>query len=132
MRGAVIGHLQGCNLMLRHDAAFSDRALLPHPAGIRFGDLTFTEPVPLDTAVYAPASIGIYVLLAPDPTWSPRYFQPVYFGEFGMPGAAQMTAEEQSRCLRVAAGKTLYVAVCSVPPHFAVQVTRIKNELIRQ
>jgi len=52
------------------------------PAGIRFNDCVFSEPVSLrDWA--PPSCAGVVVVLAHDPAWSPRPFRPLYFGEFG-------------------------------------------------
>ena len=52
------------------------------PAGIRFNDCVFSEPVRASEWV-PPACGGIVALIAHDPHWSPRPYRPLYFGEFG-------------------------------------------------
>jgi hypothetical protein len=56
--------------------------LLPKPApqGISFCDVLFSEPVRLDFALRAKAS-GIYAILVPDSTSSPRPYRAIYFGQ---------------------------------------------------
>ena len=52
------------------------------PPGLRFNDSVFSEPVPF-AAWAPPACAGILVILRHHPQWSPKPFQPLYFGAFG-------------------------------------------------
>ena len=130
----MVANLQGRNLTIRYEAVFHtfSRALPPHASGIRFADFVFSEPIQVEYAICPVASAGIYVLLISDPTWSPRQFQPVYFGEFGVNGQPQMSTAEQMRCLRIASGRSSYLAVHAVPLQHASEVSRVKQELIHQ
>src|SRR5712664_388027 len=83
-------------------------------AGIRFSDYVFTEPIPLDRLLLPSHSTGVYAVLMPDPTWAPRDFQPLFFGEFAN-GHCSITAAELSWWYRAAAGKSLYIAVLAIP-----------------
>lgn len=61
--------------------------LTPAPTqnGIRWNplpELLFTEPVHFGTQ-WVPTVQGIYAIMAPADTWSPRKFRPLYFGEAG-------------------------------------------------
>ena len=53
--------------------------------GIVFGGRRFSEPHPIPVTAVAglPDQAGLYVVLAPDATWGPRPFRPIYFGESG-------------------------------------------------
>jgi hypothetical protein len=50
------------------------------PAGIRFKDYLFSEPVPL-AGWHAPDCAGIAVILARNPQWGPKPLQPLSFGD---------------------------------------------------
>jgi hypothetical protein len=50
------------------------------PAGIRFKDYIFSEPVPL-AGWHAPDYAGIAVVLARNPHWGPKPLQPLSFGD---------------------------------------------------
>lgn len=119
--------------MLRHEAGFivTNRVVVTPQFGIRFGDVIFGEPTLMDGGMY-PASGGIYVLLTPDPTWTPRPFQPLYFGEFGIAGELQISPEKQLRCLRVAAGRNLFIAAHAMPLRQGSHFGSLKTDLIRQ
>jgi hypothetical protein len=49
---------------------------------ITFNNFTFTEPIPL-TQWNPPNQAGVYVILVPDSTASPKPFRAIYFGEAG-------------------------------------------------
>lgn len=52
------------------------------PAGIRFNDFLFADPVPLSNW-RPPGCAGIVAILASNPQWAPKPLQPLYFGVFG-------------------------------------------------
>ena len=105
---------------------FSPRML----SGIRFADYIFTDPTPIHRCTFPARSIGIFVVLVPDPTWGPWHLQPLYVGQFGPDGESEMTVMEQILCLRAAAGKPLYVASYALPMEHAFELSRIKRELL--
>jgi hypothetical protein len=107
-----------------------NRFLSETPVGIRFGDYVFSEPAPLGRFSVPPRSAGLYVILMPDPSWGPWQLQPLFFGEYGGLCAAQMSPAQQICCLRVAAGRTLYAAMCAVPQQYGREVSHIRKELI--
>src|SRR5678815_1284438 len=74
--------------------------------GIRFADYVFTHPVPLGRFALPLQSAGLYVILMPDPNWGPWRFQPLYFGEFGFQRRADLSAAQQTCCLKVAGGRS--------------------------
>lgn len=52
------------------------------PAGIRFNDYLFTDPVSFSS--WRPSGCGgIVAILGRNPQWAPKALQPLYFGEFG-------------------------------------------------
>src|SRR5215470_17764770 len=101
-------------------------------SGIRFGDYLFSYPVPLGHFTPPLRSAGLYVILMPDSTWGPWHFQPLYFGEFGFQRQAQMSAAQQTFCLKVAGGRVLYCALCVLPNQQGWQISGIKKELIER
>jgi hypothetical protein len=52
------------------------------PAGLRFNDCLFTEPVPI-AIWHPPGCAGIVTVLLCNPQWGPKPFQPVYVAAFG-------------------------------------------------
>jgi hypothetical protein len=52
----------------------------PVVQGIRYGDLTFTEPRLFAPALIAPIQ-GIYAIVVPDIAYKPRQFRLLYLGE---------------------------------------------------
>jgi hypothetical protein len=102
------------------------------PVGIRFGNYVFSPPAPLGRFSLPPRAEGLYVVMMPDPTWGPWHLQPLFFGEFGGQRQPWMSHTQQICCLKVAAGRSLYIAVCTVPRHRGWQVSQIKKELIEQ
>ena len=101
-------------------------------SGIRFVDYVFGEPLPFSICSVPPHMTGIYVVLVPDPTWRPRQFQPIFFGVFDGHRQCQLSAVEYTACLRIAAGKGLYVATYNLPPLCGpAESDRIRRELIQ-
>ena len=98
--------------------------------GIRFADYLFSHPVPLGRFALPLRSAGLYVILMPDPTWGPWHFQPLYFGEFGFQRQADISAAQQTCCLKVAGGRSLYVALHEMPHQPGWQISQIKKQLI--
>src|SRR5262245_39462382 len=99
-----------------------NRLLSGVSAGVRFGNYVFSQPVPLGPFSLPPGSAGLFVVMMPDPTWGPLHLQPLFFGEFGGQREAWMSHTQQISCLKVAAGRTLYVALFTVPQHRGWQV----------
>ena len=91
-------------------------------AGIRFGNYFFSEPVPLG-GYASPEPSGLFAVLVPDPTWAPRPFQPLFFGEFSGAGP---TRDDYLCWLRAAAGRHLYAAASRAP-----QGSAALRELVR-
>ena len=89
------------------------------PAGIRFNDYLFTDPVPL-SAWRPPGCAGIAVILSRNPQWAPKPLQPLYFAEFGntvgLPGNA--------------GGEDLLVSVLPMPYSTLAQRRAICKEFI--
>jgi hypothetical protein len=104
------------------------RFLMRAPTGIRSANYVFSEPVPLSRFLLPTRFEGIYVLLVPDPTWEPWHLQPVFFGEIRADREPAISESERVQCLRVAAGRTVYIAVC--PLLQTGGLPRIKQELI--
>jgi hypothetical protein len=109
-----------------------NRLLSRTPVGIRFGDYVFSDPVPLSRFSLPPRSGGLYVVLMPDPSWGPWHLQPLFFGEFGAQRETHMSQEQQVCCLKVAAGRSLYVAVYAPPLQHGWELSQIKKELIER
>ena len=86
--------------------------------GIRFNDYVFSEPVTI-AEWRPPKCAGILVILAKDPHWSPKPFQPLYFGEFGN-NSPQTLPNDGS----------LFVAVLPLPYSTTGQRWSIRNELV--
>jgi hypothetical protein len=78
--------------------------------GINFGGLVFSEPTPFDTELKQ-AYGGIYAIMVFDPTWSPRLYRPIYFGEAGdFSERVRRSHENYSSWVRAASGGVLFVA----------------------
>lgn len=96
------------------------------PAGVRFNDCIFSEPVRLADWI-PPGSGGILAILARDANWAPRPFQPLYFTEFG--NDARRLPESRG-VPGGALGGDLYVAVLLMPFSTALQRTALRHELV--
>jgi hypothetical protein len=112
------------------DRGFMNRFSSRVTAGIRFADFVFSPPVPLAQFTFPPRYSGVFVLLVPDPTWGPWHLQPVYFGEFKPDREWEMSAAEQTACLRIAGGKPLFVSAYIFPMEQTSELTRMRSELI--
>jgi hypothetical protein len=100
--------------------------------GIRFADYVFGEPVPFGIYSAPPHMTGLYAVLVPDPTWRPRQFQPIFFGVFDGRRECQLSTAEHTACLRIAAGKGLYIAMYNLPPVYGLtESDRMRRELIQ-
>ena len=97
-------------------------------AGIRFNDCFFAEPVRLADWI-APRFAGLFVILACDPNWAPRSFQPLCFGELGNNGADPLERNGFA-WLGAVERKTLFVAVLPLPFSTSAQRTGLRSELI--
>ncbi len=86
--------------------------------GIRFNDCFFTEPARLADWI-PPRFTGLFVILAGDPNWAPRPFQPVCLGEFGNNTSPAAWGR-----------KGLYVSVFPMPFSTTSQRLALCNELI--
>lgn len=97
--------------------------------GIRFNDCFFTQPTPL--AEWRPAQYaGLFVILAGDPNWAPKPFQPLYFGEFGN-NANEVAVAGDSIChFDVRRGAELLVATLPMPFSTTSQRWMLRNELL--
>ena len=98
-------------------------------SGIRFNDYFFSEPVPL-AAWAPPKSPGLYIVLVNDPNWAPKAYQPLCFGEFGNNAPSSSLLQDCRRMMPAANGKTLFVAVLSMPFSTSHQRLALRNELI--
>src|SRR5262249_7647114 len=101
-------------------------------AGIRFANYVFGEPVPFSICSPPPQMAGVYVVLVPDPTWRPKQFQPIFFGSFDCQRRCSLSVSEYTSCLRMAAGKGLYLAVYNLSPFYGpLETDRIRRELVQ-
>lgn len=80
-------------------------------AGLRFLDRYFTEPTAFADS-WLPSSAGVYAILVSDPSWQPRPYRPIYFGEAGDLAGRVVVSHEKYEEWRRAAGdaERLYVA----------------------
>jgi hypothetical protein len=89
---------------------------LSPPAGITFHNRAFTEPV-LFHLTMPPVSSGIYAILKPDPSCTPRPYRAIYFGESS--NFSQRVTENHELYddwVTEAGGiGNIYVAFCSTP-----------------
>jgi hypothetical protein len=98
------------------------------PLGIRFNDCLFSEPAPL-AETNLPRCAGLYVVLVPDPNWSPKAFQPVSFGEFGNNAPNSVISAHHYNDV-VKNGKPLFVAVLPMPFSTSQERWVLRSELI--
>ena len=97
--------------------------------GIRFNDCVFSDPIALAHGTL-PGCPGLYVILAEDPNWSPKPFQPLYFGEFGNKTPGAVIHEEAARSLKGTHGKRLYLSVLILPFSTTAQRWALCTELM--
>jgi hypothetical protein len=102
-------------------------------SGIRFNDYFFTDPVAL-TAWVPPKCAGLLCILASDPDWAPKAFQPLYFGEFGNNSQPAVLLRECNQVAAVARAKNnsalLFISVLAMPFSTTQQRWTLRNELI--
>lgn len=96
------------------------------PAGIRFNDYLFTDPVPFSNW-QPPGCAGVVAVLARNPHWAPKPLQPLFFAEFGNNagnGAIAPRLKDDRRA------EDLLVAVLPMPYSTAAQRRAVCKELI--
>ena len=93
------------------------------PPGVRFNDSVFSEPVPL-TIWKPPACAGILVILARNPQWGPKPWQPLYFAGFGNDATGTTSLPQ------IARPEGLLVSMLPLPYSSAAQRRALCNELI--
>jgi len=102
----------------------------PAAPGIRFNDCVFSEPLAFASG-NLPRCAGLFVILAEDPNWAPKPFEPLCFGEFGNNAPAAALLEEAGRSLQTGSGKKLYLAVFALPFSTTAQRWALLAELTR-
>ena len=95
--------------------------------GIRFNDCMFSEPA-VATAFAVPKCAGLLVVLASDPNWAPKAFQPLYFGEFGNNLPVRTLPFNYPQLHAAAHGRPLMVSVLPLP----YTTTAQRHELLHQ
>ena len=91
-------------------------------AGIRFNDYVFSEPRRLVEWV-PPKCAGICAILASDPNWAPKPFQPLCFCEFG-------NNSDLQRLTRVPNTEALLVSALAMPFSTSAQRSEVRNQLV--
>jgi len=99
-----------------------------HP-GIRFNDYFFSEPKRLGGWM-APRCAGVFVILAHDPNWAPKPYQPLFFGEFGNNVREILLPQDQVKLATLARPETLLVAMLPMPFSTTAQRTAVCNQLV--
>jgi len=97
--------------------------------GIRFNDCTFSEPTPLDGWT-PPKCAGLFAIVVGDPSWAPRPFHALYFGEFGNNISLAVLMASCYSLLGAYRGKTLMVSVLPMPFSTTAQRCALRSELI--
>jgi hypothetical protein len=95
--------------------------------GIRFNDCVFAEPKSLAEWT-PPGCAGLFAILAENIGWSPKPFQPLYFGEFGNNEPSLTFNGWLPRVGRIDA---LRVATLALPFSTSAQRCALRNELIQ-
>ena len=98
-------------------------------AGIRFNDCFFMEPARLADWMH-PRFTGLFVILACDPNWAPRSYQPLCFGELGNNAVDPLERNGYGWLLGAAERKGLFVSVLPMPFSTSAQRAALRNELI--
>jgi hypothetical protein len=91
-------------------------------AGIRFNDYLFSEPTRMIEWA-PPKCAGICVILARDPNWAPKPFQPLCFWEFG-------NNSDLRRLTRMPNTEALYVSALAMPFSTSAQRSEIRSQLV--
>lgn len=97
--------------------------------GIRFNDCFFLEPARLADWV-PPRFTGLFVILACDPNWAPRLFQPLCFGELSNNAVDPLERNGYGWLLGAADRKQLFVSVLPMPFSTGAQRAALRSELI--
>ncbi|HUI77738.1 MAG TPA: hypothetical protein VLY24_07465 [Bryobacteraceae bacterium] len=97
--------------------------------GIRFNDCFFTQPMPL-VEWQPPQYAGLFVILARDPNWAPKPFQPLYFGEFGNNARDLSVRGDSLVHLDVRRSAELYVATLPMPFSTTSQRCTLRDQLL--
>lgn len=102
---------------------------------IKFNDYVFSEPALLPAASTLADTLigqaGLYVILVPDSTCSPRPYRALYFGESdNINGRACGTHENWSAWCRHAGTSALYRALCPLPGFTKIQRQLAESLLI--
>jgi hypothetical protein len=106
---------------------FGKMSLFWGAPGIRFNDCVFTEPTHF-AGWTPPGCAGLFVILAKDVRWSPKPFQPLYFGEFG--NDEQQTHIGRPLLPPAARADVLFVATLALPFSTTAQRCALRNELV--
>jgi hypothetical protein len=96
------------------------------PAGIRFNDYLFSEPVCL-SGWRSPGCPGVVAILARSSQWAPKPLQPLYFGEFGNNAAGTLAMPRIPDNTRL---EDMMVSVLPMPFSTMAQRRAICKELI--
>ena len=99
------------------------------PPGIRFNDCLFTEPTRL-ADWNAPQYAGLFVILAKDPNWAPKPYQPLYFGEFGNNTPEALLPGKHTPFPGIESDTTLFISVLPMPFSTTAQRWALRNELL--
>jgi hypothetical protein len=99
-------------------------------SGIRINDCLFSEPAPLEGWI-PPQFAGLYAVLAADPNWAPKAFQPLYFGEFGNATPPASFFQDCAGLVQGGGERTLFVALLPMPFSTSSQRWAICHELVR-
>jgi hypothetical protein len=90
--------------------------------GIRFNDYVFSEPRRLvDWA--PPKCAGVCAILARDPSWAPKPFQPLCFWEFG-------NNSDALRLPRTVNAEALFIATLPMPFSTSAQRAELRDQLV--
>src|SRR5579872_1005741 len=97
--------------------------------GIRFNDSFFTEPLRLADRI-APKFPGLFAILAGDPNWAPKAFQPVCFGEFGNNSPHPLKQREYAGLWSAGSRRHLDVSVLPLPFSTTPERCALRDELV--
>ena len=97
--------------------------------GIRFNDCLFGEPVRLAEWLI-PKCAALFAILVHDPEWSPKPFQPLYFGELGNNSAQAFRPNDFATLLSAANGRELLVSILPMPYSTTAERLSLLGELV--
>lgn len=99
---------------------------------IKFSNYVFVEPIPI-TFLTPPYRAGLYAILVPDITATPRPFRVIYFGESGNlsdRGFFKAHHKYFSWLLQAGVESNLYIAVYLMPLSTQEQRRLVESQLI--